>query len=96
MLSSCLLVDVSGCACTCSLLYSISLPPGSDVSTQTQLVSALCTKPSDLAMDLELRFPNKRATSLLGGKETEYSTRDSYILRVVLFYWTRFVKTRHV
>ena len=63
------------------MLYSVSLSPGSDVSTQVQLVS-MCTLSLFLwdpepvcaislgASDLELRFANKRTTSLPGDDET--------------------------
>ena len=62
-------------------LYSVSSSSGSDLRTQTQLVSA-CTHSSFLcarepvcaislgASNLELRFANKHATSLPGDDET--------------------------
>ena len=75
--------------CKISTLYSVSPSPGSDISMQTQLVSIcthslfvcvcelVCTISLD-ARDLELRFANKRATSLPGDGETKYT-----------FFWLR-------
>ena len=64
------------------VLYSTS--PGTDVRTQAQLVSA-CTHSLFLcaislgAGDLEQRFANKRAISLPGDGETEYTSKSSRI-----------------
>ena len=80
------------------ILYSVSLSPSSDVSTQAQLVSActhslfLCVLEPVCAIslserDLELHFANKCATSLPGDDEMEYSrnTDESNILLFLLF-----------
>ena len=65
-----------------ALLYSVSPSPGSDVSTQVQLVSActhylFCVRVSQcarfhLSHDLEQHFANNHATSLPGDGKTEY------------------------
>ena len=52
-------------------LYSVSLSSGSDVSTQTQLLSA-CTH-SLFWHDSALRLANKRTTSLPEDSDTEYN-----------------------
>ena len=74
-----------------NFLPSVSSSPGSDVGTQTQLVSA-CTHSLFLharepvceislgAHGLELHFANKRATSLPGDGETEYSSMFTFAL----------------
>ena len=70
------------------MLYSVSLSYGSDVSTQTQLLSVcthslfLCARELVCAIslgahDLALHLANKRATSLPEDSETEYSNMFS-------------------
>ena len=66
--------------------YIVSSSPGSDVSTQMQVLSA-CTHSVFVcvislgAHDLELRFTKKRATSLLGDDEMECIIRVVYKMR---------------
>ena len=57
------------------LLYSGS-PSGSDVSTQTQLLSACAHSLFCTAQDLALRLANKRTTSLPEDGELEYKECD--------------------
>ena len=60
-------------------LYFVSSSPGSDVSTQKQLVSActqICFNVRTISLgarDLELRLAYKRAMSLPGDSEAEYT-----------------------